>query len=123
MSEESEKLVKDTTYQVLKRKETLLKAAVEYNAVAAKIQMEAVSIDFRQGSGYYKIHLGPVCQALGFRISPLDGRLVGPLRSFPVLRERRRRCDLWPEHADFRAEYLQTPKPDQPKEQSDESKD
>lgn len=122
MSDE-DKLAMDLTRELLTRKEALLKAAVEYNAVAALSQSEAVSIDFRQGFGYYKIHLGPVCQALGTNISP-SGRLVNKLRRFPDLEEARRlRRDLWPDRASFEAEYLQTPEPDRPKEQSDESKD
>jgi hypothetical protein len=47
--------------EMLKRKETLLKAALEYNALAGQFSQEAIAIDFKTG-----LH-GPLC-----RISLID---------------------------------------------------
>jgi len=42
-----DRLARDTALEVCKRKEELLKAALEYNAFAGQFNQEAVAIDFK----------------------------------------------------------------------------
>ena len=49
-------LARDTVQEICKRKEALLKAALEYNAFAGQFNQEAVAIDFKTG-----LH-GPFCR-------------------------------------------------------------
>jgi len=51
-----DRLARDTALEVCKRKEALLKAALQYNALASQFKQEAVAIDFKTG-----MH-GPFCR-------------------------------------------------------------
>jgi hypothetical protein len=51
-----DRLARDTAQEICKRKEALLKAALEYNAFAGQFNQEAVAIDFKTG-----LH-GPFCR-------------------------------------------------------------
>ncbi len=59
-----DRLARDAAQEICKRKEALLKAALEYNAFAGQFNQEAVAIDFKTG-----LHC-PLC-----RISLRDGLL------------------------------------------------
>ena len=48
-------LTRDTAPEICMRKEALLKAALEYNALAGQFSQEAIAIDFKIGSH------GPFC--------------------------------------------------------------
>jgi len=116
MSEDSEKLAHDLTYQLSKRKEALLRAAVEYNRLAVKLQMEAISIKFRMGSHAEEVNLVSYSAALSINISP-PGSLVNQFRRYPDLEDHHLKRDVWPERSGYEAEYLQTPRPDQRKKE------
>ena len=51
-----DQLAKDTAQEICKRKDALLKAALEHNAFASQFNQEAVAIDFKSG-----LH-GPLCR-------------------------------------------------------------
>ena len=51
-----DRLARDTALEICKRKEALLKAALEYNAFASQFSQEAVAIDFKTS-----MH-GPLCR-------------------------------------------------------------
>jgi len=62
-----DRLARDIVLEVCKRKETLLKAALEYNAFAGQFNQEAVAIDFKMGEH------GPICRmSLAEPRMPLD---------------------------------------------------
>ena len=54
-----DRLARDTALEVCKRKEELLKAALEYNAFASQFSQETVAIDFKTGlrSPFCRIYL------------------------------------------------------------------
>ena len=56
MQAKADKTAGDITHELQKRKEALLKAALEYNAFAGQFNQEAVAIDFKTG-----LH-GPFCR-------------------------------------------------------------
>ena len=51
-----DRLARDAAQEICKRKEALLKAALEYNAFASQFSQEAVAIDFKTGLR------GPFCR-------------------------------------------------------------
>jgi hypothetical protein len=51
-----DQLARDAAQEICKRKEALLKAALEYNAFASQFNQEAVTIDFK-----IALH-GPICR-------------------------------------------------------------
>jgi hypothetical protein len=56
MRAKADKTAGDIMHEMLKRKEALLKAALEYNAFASQFSQEAVAIDFKTGLR------GPFCR-------------------------------------------------------------
>jgi len=56
MQAKADNAAADVIHEMLKRKEALLKAALEYNAFAGQFNQEAVAIDFKMGEH------GPFCR-------------------------------------------------------------
>ena len=67
MQAKADNAAADVIHEMLKRKEALLKAALEYNAFASQFNQEAVAIDFKMGEH------GPICRmSLAEPRMPLD---------------------------------------------------
>ena len=90
---DGDKIAEDMIHELLRRKEALLKAAVEYNELAVKFRQEAVSIKFRMEDQGVEINLTPLSIALGIIPKPQD-RFARELRRFPDLEDRARRAEV-----------------------------